>query len=604
MAKLKDLKVTIGLSKAGITKLNADLRRVKGNFKRNFGEIAGMAKNAALAIGTTLVSAVSAMIAASAKMETIKVSFRSIMGGADGAARMVAKLNNFAANTPFQLEEVSTAARQLLAVGTKESAIESTLKTLGDIAAANGTSLTEMSAIYAKAQAKGKIDQEILNQLLDRGINIQSELMKVTGQTADEFKATSVSVEDFNKALKNMASEGGIAQDAMLNLSTTTGGLLSTLKDVSMQFAAQAADETGIAQYFKFKLITTIGAFKQLTKTTAADVDNLKQQFTDLMAEALKPTTQNIDDLETGLGGLEKSLKSALSKTSEGTDEYRRLNAMLNEVVATTLRLNQAVLGGTLADAPAAATPEKPKQTLEEFTKQFNAAAALREEREALAEATFQNIHSAQAEAEAFAGVTDAMFGMQGGLEVLLEEEQELFDEDAQARIAQGTQLLRNAALAAANIGAMMSVTSALTNAAFDSIKEGGKSFGEAVLEMLESLLKKAIALAAAFGAISVLTGGAGGAALGGFKNFMLGGLGLSGVPQMADGGLFSGASLAMVGEGPGTSLSNPEVVAPLDKLQSMMGGGNVTVTGMIRGSDILLSNERSLLDRNRVRGF
>jgi len=59
-----------------------------------------------------------------------------------------------------------------------------------------------------------------------------------------------------------------------------------------------------------------------------------------------------------------------------------------------------------------------------------------------------------------------------------------------------------------------------------------------------------------------------------------------------------------MVGEGPGTSLANPEVVAPLDKLQSMMGGGNVTVTGMIRGQDILISNERSLLDRNRVRGF
>ena len=33
MAKLKDLKVTIGLSKRGLTKLNADLRRTKSNFK-------------------------------------------------------------------------------------------------------------------------------------------------------------------------------------------------------------------------------------------------------------------------------------------------------------------------------------------------------------------------------------------------------------------------------------------------------------------------------------------------------------------------------------------------------------------------------------------
>lgn len=75
-------------------------------------------------------------------------------------------------------------------------------------------------------------------------------------------------------------------------------------------------------------------------------------------------------------------------------------------------------------------------------------------------------------------------------------------------------------------------------------------------------------------------------------------------VPQMAEGGLFTGASLAMVGEGPGTSLANPEVVAPLDKLQQMMGGGNVTVTGRLDGRDILISSERAGFDRNRVRGF
>ena len=87
----------------------------------------------------------------------------------------------------------------------------------------------------------------------------------------------------------------------------------------------------------------------------------------------------------------------------------------------------------------------------------------------------------------------------------------------------------------------------------------------------------------------------------GGLGKFMAGGFGVQG---FAAGGLVTGPTLGMIGEGPGTTLSNPEVIAPLDKLQQMMGGGNVTVTGMIRGSDILLSNERSLLDRNRVRGF
>lgn len=605
MAKLKDLKVTIGLSKKGLTKLNGDIRRMKGNFRRNFGEIASMAKNLAMSIGTTLVGAVSAMIAASAKMETVKVSFRSIMGGADGAARMVAKLNKFAANTPFQLEDISTAARQLLAVGTKESAIESTLKTLGDLAAANGASITEMSAIYAKAQAKGKIDQEILNQLLDRGINIQSELIKVTGQTGDEFKATSVSVEDFNQAIRNMADEGGIAEDAMLNLSSTTNGLLSTLKDVSMQFAAQAADQSGISDYFKMRLVLAIAAFQDQIGTTAADVDNLKQEFTDLMAQALEPTTENIDDVESGLGNLEKSLKAALDKTSEGTDEYRRLNSMLNEVVATTIRLNKAVLGGTLPDAPPSTGGGGEAETLEQFTARFNAAADLREEQERLNEATFQHVVAAGDEAEALAGVTDAMFGMQGGMEVLLDEEQELFDEDSQERIAEGTRLIQNAALAAANVGAVMGTMSGLVGAAFDNIKDSSQGFHLYIKSMLEDLVKRAISLVATFAALSLLTGGSAGAlsALGqkSFKSFFMGGMGLAG---FAEGGLVTGATLAMVGEGPGTSLSNPEVIAPLDKLQQMMGGGNLTVTGRLDGRDILISSERAGFDRNRVRGF
>jgi len=605
MAKLKDLKVTIGLSKKGLTKLNGDIRRMKGNFKRNFGEIASMAKNLAMSIGTTLVGAVSAMIAASAKMETVKVSFRSIMGGADGAARMVAKLNKFAANTPFQLEDISTAARQLLAVGTKESAIESTLKTLGDLAAANGSSITEMSAIYAKAQAKGKIDQEILNQLLDRGINIQSELIKVTGQTGDEFKATSVSVEDFNQAIRNMADEGGIAQDAMLNLSHTTSGLLSTLQDVSMQFAAQAADQSGISGYFQGQLRLAIGAFNRAIDTTAADVDNLKQEFTDLMAQALEPTTENIDDVESGLGNLQKSLKAALDKTSEGTDEYRRLNSMLNEVVATTIRLNKAVLGGTLPDAPPSTVGGGDEETLEQFTARFNAAAALREEQERLNEATFQHVVAAGDEAEALAGVTDAMFGMQGGMEVLLDEEQELFDEDSQERIAEGTRLIQNAARAANNVGAIFGTMSGLVGAAFDNIKDSSQGFHLYIKSMLEDLIKRAAALVATFAALMLITGGSAGAlkALGAdsFKGFFMGGMGLAG---FADGGLVTGATLAMVGEGPGTSLSNPEVIAPLDKLQQMMGGGNVTVTGRLDGRDILISSERAGFDRNRVRGF
>jgi hypothetical protein len=59
------------------------------------------------------------------------------------------------------------------------------------------------------------------------------------------------------------------------------------------------------------------------------------------------------------------------------------------------------------------------------------------------------------------------------------------------------------------------------------------------------------------------------------------------------------------VGEYPGAK-SNPEVIAPLDKLRSMIsdvsGGGHVVVTGRISGRDILISNERTSRDAKRFR--
>jgi len=49
-------------------------------------------------------------------------------------------------------------------------------------------------------------------------------------------------------------------------------------------------------------------------------------------------------------------------------------------------------------------------------------------------------------------------------------------------------------------------------------------------------------------------------------------------VPKFAEGGLVTGGMIAEIGEGPRTSKSNPEVVAPLDKLKAMLpeqGGGS-----------------------------
>lgn len=68
------------------------------------------------------------------------------------------------------------------------------------------------------------------------------------------------------------------------------------------------------------------------------------------------------------------------------------------------------------------------------------------------------------------------------------------------------------------------------------------------------------------------------------------------GAVPFADGGLVFGPTLGLIGEGVGTTKRNPEVVAPLDRLQSMIGGGRVRVYGdfRLRGSDLVVAFDRA----------
>jgi len=63
-------------------------------------------------------------------------------------------------------------------------------------------------------------------------------------------------------------------------------------------------------------------------------------------------------------------------------------------------------------------------------------------------------------------------------------------------------------------------------------------------------------------------------------------------IPAFAEGGIVSGPTVGLMGEYAGAN-TNPEVIAPLNKLKDMMGGNTVQVQGMISGEDIYLSNDR-----------
>ena len=133
------------------------------------------------------------------------------------------------------------------------------------------------------------------------------------------------------------------------------------------------------------------------------------------------------------------------------------------------------------------------------------------------------------------------------------------------------------------------------TEGFFKSFVKGAKAAFSALMSQLAAMLAmKAILSAFGLGSFGEVGTGIGD---------LIGGLL---VPTFSTGGLVSGATLGLIGEGRGTSMSNPEVIAPLDKLKSMIGQGNgsVEVFGTISGQDILLSSTRAKNNRIRTRGY
>jgi hypothetical protein len=134
--------------------------------------------------------------------------------------------------------------------------------------------------------------------------------------------------------------------------------------------------------------------------------------------------------------------------------------------------------------------------------------------------------------------------------------------------------------------------------------------------DLLKQLIKVTLAAAIAVALIAIIFPGKLATAGGGAKLFggLFGqGMGLgkdlfgSSTPAVpvvppakptANGGIFGGPSFRLVGEYPGAQ-SNPEIVAPLDKLKSLIGGGGGTLEARISGNDLLILMNKAQRNNN-----
>jgi hypothetical protein len=164
------------------------------------------------------------------------------------------------------------------------------------------------------------------------------------------------------------------------------------------------------------------------------------------------------------------------------------------------------------------------------------------------------------------------------------------------------TKLTHEQELMSAGFGMFGDVLTSSLDSALSSQEKFFPIFIANIKKAITSLLVQ-LAVMTAISAIMPATLGGRGAADAFSRLGLLENLGsVMGVQPFAKGGLVTGPTTALIGEGIGTTASNPEVVAPLDRLKQFMGGGsqNVVVEGVIKGNDIFLSNRNTGYNRQR----
>jgi tape measure domain-containing protein len=139
-----------------------------------------------------------------------------------------------------------------------------------------------------------------------------------------------------------------------------------------------------------------------------------------------------------------------------------------------------------------------------------------------------------------------------------------------------------------------------LGNAALQAARQTISAFiKEGVTGIVSNILKGPIGKA--LGPLAVPIAGAAGGAAALLFNTLVNKIS---PPKLAKGGLAYAPTLATVGDNPNARV-DPEVIAPLSKLRSLLdgaGGGGMVAEARISGNDLLLLVERAQLRQNRVR--
>jgi len=658
----KDLNVILGLRIENFQKNLSKAQRSMNKFGRDMERLGS---NLTQALTLPILGAGGAAVASAVEFEQLEARLRVLTGSAEAGAAVFERIKKFAASTPFEVGDLVEASSQLMAFGFAADEALDSLQYLGDIAAATGSNINDIALILGQARTVGVAFTQDLRQLASRGIPVFEMLQEQTGLTGKAFNKFvadgGVTFEVLNGILRKTASEGGKFFNGMGEQSRTLGGRISNFKDAAKNAFAELGksiiESTNLGERIQ-QLTNLIDALVERVNELSPEAKRTAINIA-LIVSAIGPATFVIGKFATVIGGLAKSMKS-LFKMIIGLAgptgiiigvvaligamyyEFENVRKVVNGLLKTFVAFGTLMLqlGKQLFNFTSLLGAIK-SGNIENIRTSFNKLKNDLTDLPSIVSDAFGEINFTDSEnkIESFIDrAKKAIFGVkQEAANVVIPGTEptttvtgggggDAFTGSIDKSQAYTTALLPNFENATEQLrtyNTELEKNSSITdrvNATFDILSnsitpiidgvfnalESGQNVFKALVRGVKDLivnLIKAVAQAAILSAIMNIlfpgSGAAGGAFS--FRKILGGSLG---IPGLASGGLVTGPTMALVGEGSGTSLSNPEVVAPLDKLRSMLSGtinnNGFVASTKLQGSDLLLVVERAERNRNR----
>lgn len=209
-------------TKKGLTGVESEFdatgKRSGGKFTGALGKAAKVgAAGVAVATGAAFGAALTKGFGRLKAIDDAQASLRGLGLSASEVDSVMKSANESVLGTAFGLDQAAGAAAIMKSAGVElGSDMTKSLKLIADSAVIANTDMADMAPIWAKVAARGKLDGEVLNQLLERQIGILPALAKhynVSNEAAQKMVSEGkVSFKDFSTVMEDTL--GGAAQQA------------------------------------------------------------------------------------------------------------------------------------------------------------------------------------------------------------------------------------------------------------------------------------------------------------------------------------------------------------------------------------------------------